>query len=120
LAFYFSIDTVHVCTPGCEEKRNEERQPIIFCHFGCVLCVVSGSFHHCFVPSINNNNNNNTMPPKKKNAQSDDLGMMRAARFGRVKNDLSMGFVGLPNVRLYLFVSLFVSLTTICMYCSLL
>jgi hypothetical protein len=41
-----------------------------------------------------------TMPPKKKNAQSDDLGMMRAARFGRVKNDLSMGFVGLPNVRI--------------------
>jgi hypothetical protein len=23
---------------------------------------------------------------------------MRAARFGRVKNDLKMGFVGLPNV----------------------
>jgi GTP-binding protein YchF len=38
------------------------------------------------------------MPPKKKNAASEDLGAMRAARFGRVKNDLSMGFVGLPNV----------------------
>lgn len=38
------------------------------------------------------------MPPKKKNAAADDLGAMRAARFGRVKNDLSMGFVGLPNV----------------------
>ena len=39
------------------------------------------------------------MPPKKKNASAgDDLGLMRAARFGRVKNDLSMGFVGLPNV----------------------
>jgi len=25
-------------------------------------------------------------------------GLMRAARFGRVKNDLAMGFVGLPNV----------------------
>ena len=37
------------------------------------------------------------MPPKKKGA-SDDLGAMRAARFGRVKNDLAMGFVGLPNV----------------------
>jgi GTP-binding protein YchF len=39
------------------------------------------------------------MPPKKKNAaNTEDLGLMRAARFGRVKNDLSMGFVGLPNV----------------------
>ena len=36
------------------------------------------------------------MPPKKK--VEEDLGAMRAARFGRVKNDLSMGFVGLPNV----------------------
>jgi len=36
------------------------------------------------------------MPPKKK--QDEDLGLMKAARFGRVKNDLSMGFVGLPNV----------------------
>jgi GTP-binding protein YchF len=40
------------------------------------------------------------MPPKKKKDSSsdDDLGLMKAARFGRVKNDLSMGFVGLPNV----------------------
>jgi len=38
------------------------------------------------------------MPPKKKNTQDEDDGNMRAARFGRVKNDLSMGFVGLPNV----------------------
>mmetsp|Transcript_11894 Transcript_11894/g.27549 ORF Transcript_11894/g.27549 Transcript_11894/m.27549 type:complete len:429 (+) Transcript_11894:72-1358(+) len=40
------------------------------------------------------------MPPKvkKKDGGDDDLGLMRAARFGRVKNDLSMGFVGLPNV----------------------
>ena len=40
------------------------------------------------------------MPPKnkKKGAGEEDLGLMRAARFGRVKNDLSMGFVGLPNV----------------------
>ena len=39
------------------------------------------------------------MPPKKKNKDGgDDLGAMRAARFGRVKNDLKMGFVGLPNV----------------------
>ncbi len=39
------------------------------------------------------------MPPKaKKNAGDDDLGAMRAARFGRVKNTLTMGFVGLPNV----------------------
>lgn len=38
------------------------------------------------------------MPPKKKGAKDEDLGLMRAARFGRVKNDLSMGFVGLPNV----------------------
>ena len=38
------------------------------------------------------------MPPKKKSNEVDDLGAMRAARFGRVKNDLSMGFVGLPNV----------------------
>ena len=38
------------------------------------------------------------MPPKKQTNESEDLGAMRAARFGRVKNDLSMGFVGLPNV----------------------
>lgn len=39
------------------------------------------------------------MPPKnKKKGEPEDLGAMRAARFGRVKNDLSMGFVGLPNV----------------------
>jgi GTPase involved in cell partitioning and DNA repair len=38
------------------------------------------------------------MPPKKKNQADDDLGAMRAARFGRVKNTLAMGFVGLPNV----------------------
>lgn len=38
------------------------------------------------------------MPPKKKNqAAEEDLGLMRAARFGRVKNTLTMGFVGLPN-----------------------
>uniref|UniRef100_A0A7S0BX89 Obg-like ATPase homolog n=1 Tax=Proboscia inermis TaxID=420281 RepID=A0A7S0BX89_9STRA len=38
------------------------------------------------------------MPPKKAAKADEDLGLMRAARFGRVKNDLSMGFVGLPNV----------------------
>lgn len=40
------------------------------------------------------------MPPKKKKGDGEDgdLGLMRAARFGRVKNNLSMGFVGLPNV----------------------
>lgn len=40
------------------------------------------------------------MPPKakKKHENEDDLGLMKAARFGRVKNTLSMGFVGLPNV----------------------
>mmetsp|Transcript_3286 Transcript_3286/g.6809 ORF Transcript_3286/g.6809 Transcript_3286/m.6809 type:complete len:428 (-) Transcript_3286:649-1932(-) len=39
------------------------------------------------------------MPPKnKKGAETEDLGLMKAARFGRVKNTLSMGFVGLPNV----------------------
>mmetsp|Transcript_2834 Transcript_2834/g.7955 ORF Transcript_2834/g.7955 Transcript_2834/m.7955 type:complete len:428 (-) Transcript_2834:1217-2500(-) len=39
------------------------------------------------------------MPPKgKKKGETEDLGHMRAARFGRVKNTLSMGFVGLPNV----------------------
>jgi len=39
------------------------------------------------------------MPPKGKKKQEDeDLGLMKAARFGRVKNTLSMGFVGLPNV----------------------
>jgi len=38
------------------------------------------------------------MPPKKKKEETEVLGAMRAARFGRVKNDLSMGFVGLPNV----------------------
>ena len=44
----------------------------------------------------NSTRNFPTMPPKKKTVE--DLGAMRAARFGRVKNDLSMGFVGLPNV----------------------
>ena len=39
------------------------------------------------------------MPPKKKNQAGDDLGgLTKAARFGRVKNTLTMGFVGLPNV----------------------
>lgn len=40
------------------------------------------------------------MPPKnkKKEADGSDDKFMRAARFGRVKNDLKMGFVGLPNV----------------------
>ena len=36
------------------------------------------------------------MPPKskKKDADVSDDKFMRAARFGRVKNDLKMGFVG--------------------------
>ena len=34
------------------------------------------------------------MPPKKKKEDAEDLGAMKAARFGRVKNDLAMGFVG--------------------------
>ena len=34
------------------------------------------------------------MPPKKKKEEAEDLGAMKAARFGRVKNDLAMGFVG--------------------------
>jgi GTP-binding protein YchF len=39
------------------------------------------------------------MPPKNKKKQDDDeMSLMKAARFGRVKNTLSMGFVGLPNV----------------------
>lgn len=40
------------------------------------------------------------MPPKNKNkgGEGEDAKFMRAARFGRVKNDLKMGFVGLPNV----------------------
>jgi energy-coupling factor transporter ATP-binding protein EcfA2 len=38
------------------------------------------------------------MPPKKKNQDNEDEGMLKAAKFGRVKNTLSMGFVGLPNV----------------------
>lgn len=38
------------------------------------------------------------MPPKKKKQEEGPTGLMKAARFGRVKNDLSMGFVGLPNV----------------------
>ena len=40
------------------------------------------------------------MPPKNKKNEADvsDDKFMRAARFGRVKNDLKMGFVGLPNV----------------------
>jgi GTP-binding protein YchF len=39
------------------------------------------------------------MAPKgKKGSNPGEDPMMRAARFGRVKNTLSMGFVGLPNV----------------------
>ncbi|KAL7536372.1 hypothetical protein ACHAXR_010631 [Thalassiosira sp. AJA248-18] len=40
------------------------------------------------------------MPPKSKKKEGDEADdkFMRAARFGRVKNDLKMGFVGLPNV----------------------
>jgi len=41
------------------------------------------------------------MPPKGKKKggiEESDEGFMKAARFGRVKNNLSMGFVGLPNV----------------------
>mmetsp|Transcript_20454 Transcript_20454/g.44398 ORF Transcript_20454/g.44398 Transcript_20454/m.44398 type:complete len:428 (-) Transcript_20454:252-1535(-) len=40
------------------------------------------------------------MPPKNKKQEGEgaDDKFMRAARFGRVKNDLKMGFVGLPNV----------------------
>ena len=39
------------------------------------------------------------MPPKKKNVVAEeDKKFMQAARFGRVKNTLAMGFVGLPNV----------------------
>uniref|UniRef100_A0A7S4IHX3 Obg-like ATPase 1 n=1 Tax=Odontella aurita TaxID=265563 RepID=A0A7S4IHX3_9STRA len=38
------------------------------------------------------------MPPKKKKDAAEDDGGNKAARFGRVKNNLSMGFVGLPNV----------------------
>ena len=37
-------------------------------------------------------NNKVTMPPKKKVAGNDDAGAMQAARFGRVKNTLTMGF----------------------------
>jgi hypothetical protein len=34
------------------------------------------------------------MPPKKKKEDEGPDPLMRAARFGRVKNTLSMGFVG--------------------------
>ncbi len=32
------------------------------------------------------------MPPKKKNVVDEDAEFMKAARFGRVKNTLAMGF----------------------------
>ena len=35
------------------------------------------------------------MPPKKKEDAQEEVG---AARFGRVRNNLKMGIVGLPNV----------------------
>jgi obg-like ATPase 1 len=35
------------------------------------------------------------MPPKKDQTPAEDVG---AAKFGRVKNNLRMGIVGLPNV----------------------
>ena len=38
------------------------------------------------------------MPPKKKGDDGTQGGLTKAARFARVKNDLSIGFVGLPNV----------------------
>jgi obg-like ATPase 1 len=37
------------------------------------------------------------MPPKKK-AASEESDVPLSARFGRVKNTLKMGLVGLPNV----------------------
>ncbi|GMI41200.1 hypothetical protein TeGR_g4947, partial [Tetraparma gracilis] len=37
------------------------------------------------------------MPPKKKVAE-EDTSVSKSARFGRVKNTLKMGLVGLPNV----------------------
>jgi GTPase involved in cell partitioning and DNA repair len=39
------------------------------------------------------------MPPKKSKADDGTQGgLTKAARFARVRNDLSIGFVGLPNV----------------------
>ena len=38
------------------------------------------------------------MPPKKKAAEEEISGAEKIARFGRVKNNLKMGLVGLPNV----------------------
>jgi hypothetical protein len=48
------------------------------------------------------------MPPKKKDNASSDLGLMRAARFGRVKNTLSMGFGTQVSVGLMFRVSIYV------------
>ena len=42
------------------------------------------------------------MPKKSKKDDNEDLGAMRAARFGRVKNTLTMGFGG------YLVVGVFI------------
>ena len=38
------------------------------------------------------------MPPKKKPEEETAAGISKSARFGRVKNTLKMGLVGLPNV----------------------
>lgn len=55
------------------------------------------------------------MPPKKKNNDDSNAdNLMRAARFGRVKNTLSMGFVGLPNVGKSSLTNLLASSTTAC------
>ena len=60
----------------------------------CPVCPPSRFAHnpikYAFIFSVTNS----TMPPKKKKEEVEDLGAMKAARFGRVKNDLAMGFVG--------------------------
>jgi GTP-binding protein YchF len=73
-------------------------------HICCLLCCLSSynssyNYYKLLQTTTKSIQSYHIMPPKKKKSDGDDdLGLMRAARFGRVKNDLAMGFVGLPNV----------------------
>ncbi len=87
---------LHVANPG--PPTNAPAGPNNMC--SALLCIS----HFAFVTyphlSLDKTLAANTMPPKnkKKGGDDGDAKFMRAARFGRVKNDLKMGFVGLPNV----------------------
>ena len=62
--------------------------------WGKLVCPPSRFAHNPMIFASQPTKTATTMPPKKKKEEVEDLGAMKAARFGRVKNDLAMGFVG--------------------------